>query len=230
VIISATPIPGNETSVFRVINQLFHQGADVIYSARALVHVSGHASRDELRLMLNLVQPRFVIPFHGEPRHLQLYAMLARDVGISHDHILIGGLGTVFEFDRGGTVTRGEVPSGTVYINGATAGKVGDMTIRDRQLLARDGILLIAATLDRESGQFLAGPEIIARGFGPMGANRDLLSATADHLQQVIGESVSLNGNGDSASMNRKIREVTQEYVFSTTRRRPMIIPMVMEV
>ena len=104
------------------------------------------------------------------------------------------------------------------------------MTIRDRQLLARDGILLIAATLDRQSGRFLAGPETIARGFGSTGENRDLLSATAHHPRQVIGESVSLNGNGDSASMNRKIREATQEYVFSTPRQRPMIIPMVMEV
>ncbi|HEU4792980.1 MAG TPA: ribonuclease J [Nitrolancea sp.] len=226
VIISATPIPGNETSVFRVINQLFHQGADVIYSARALVHVSGHASQDELRLMLNLVQPRFVIPFHGEPRHLQLYAMLARDVGIPGENILIGELGTVFEFDRDGTVTTGEVPSGTVYIGGGSAGKIGDITIRDRQALARDGILMVAATLDRQSGRFLAGPEIVARGFGSAGENRDLLSATADHLQQLI----TLNGNGESAPVNRKIREATQEYIFTATRRRPMIIPMVMEV
>lgn len=228
VIISATPIPGNETSVFRVINQLFHQGADVIYSARALVHVSGHASRDELRLMLNLVQPRYVIPFHGEPRHLQLYAMLARDVGVPEENILIGELGTAFAFDRDGSVTRGEVPSGTVYIEGSSAGKVGDMVIRDRQILARDGILLITATLDRESGRFLAGPEIVARGFGSTGENRGFLSATAEHIQQVI--SGNMNGNGSSGSMNRKIREATQEYVFAETRRRPMIIPMVMEV
>ncbi|CCF82420.1 ribonuclease J [Nitrolancea hollandica] len=225
VIISATPIPGNETSVFRVINQLFHQGADVIYSARALVHVSGHASRDELRLMLNLVQPRFVIPFHGEPRHLRLYAMLARDVGIPDENILIGELGTVFEFDRDGTVTTGEVPCGTVYLGGS-AGEIGDITIRDRQALARDGILMVAATVDRQSGQFLAGPEIVARGFGSVGENGSVLSATVDHLQQIL----SLNGNGESGSVNRKIREAAQAYIFATTRRRPMIIPMVMEV
>jgi ribonuclease J len=190
-----------------------------------LVHVSGHASRDELRLMLNLVQPKFVIPFHGESRHLRLYAMLARDVGIPDENILIGELGTVFEFDRDGTVTTGEVPSGTVYLGGS-AGEIGDITIRDRQALARDGILMVAATVDRQSGQFLAGPEIVARGFGSTGENGSVLSAAVDHLQQVF----SLNGNGESVSVNRKIREAAQAYIFATTRRRPMIIPMVMEV
>src|SRR5690606_11397152 len=154
----------------------------------APVHVSGHASQDELRMMLNLVRPRFVLPFHGEPRHLYLYADLARSVGIPDERIMIGEVGTVFRFDGETAEIVGSVPSGTVYVDGLSVGEAGDKTIVDRRLLARDGVLLIVVTIDRESGQVVAGPEIVGRGFLPDGVGTAFLTAARDHLSQVLGQ------------------------------------------
>ncbi|WP_294081711.1 ribonuclease J [Sphaerobacter sp.] len=228
VVISATPIPGNESSVYRLINQLFKQGAEVIYAAHAPVHVSGHASQDELRMMLNLVRPRFVLPFHGEPRHLYLYADLARSVGIPDECIVIGDVGTVFRFDGETAQIAGSVPSGTVYVDGLSVGEAGDRTIVDRRLLARDGVLLIVVTIDRESGQVVAGPEIVGRGFLPDGVGTAFLTAARDHLSQVLGQ----NGHTSHGRLaaTRAIHETVQSFVYQQTRRRPVILPVVLEV
>ncbi|ACZ38380.1 ribonuclease J [Sphaerobacter thermophilus] len=228
VVISATPIPGNESSVYRLINQLFKQGAEVIYAAHAPVHVSGHASQDELRMMLNLVRPRFVLPFHGEPRHLYLYADLARSVGIPDERIMIGEVGTVFRFDGETAEIVGSVPSGTVYVDGLSVGEAGDKTIVDRRLLARDGVLLIVVTIDRESGQVVAGPEIVGRGFLPDGVGTAFLTAARDHLSQVLGQ----NGHTSHGRLaaTRAIHETVQSFVYQQTRRRPVILPVVLEV
>lgn len=228
VVISATPIPGNESSVYRLINQLFKQGAEVIYAAHAPVHVSGHASQDELRMMLNLVRPRFVLPFHGETRHLYLYADLARSVGIPDERIMIGEVGTVFRFDGETAEIVGSVPSGTVYVDGLSVGEAGDKTIVDRRLLARDGVLLIVVTIDRESGQVVAGPEIVGRGFLPDGVGTAFLTAARDHLSQVLGQ----NGHTSHGRLaaTRAIHETVQSFVYQQTRRRPVILPVVLEV
>ncbi|MDI3341080.1 MAG: ribonuclease J [Sphaerobacter sp.] len=228
VVISATPIPGNEAAVYRLIDRLFQQGADVVYSARAAVHVSGHASQDELRMMLNLVRPRFVLPYHGEPRHLHLYADLAREVGIPDDRIMIGKVGEVFRFDGETATVAGRVPSGTVYVDGLSLGEAGDSTLVERRLLARDGVLLVVVTIDRASGHVVAGPEIIGRGFLPDGVGALFLSAAREHLSRALGQ----NGHTHHGRLaaTRTIQEMVQSFVYQQTRRRPVILPLVMEV
>ncbi|MCC6629450.1 MAG: ribonuclease J [Chloroflexi bacterium] len=228
VIVSATPIPGNETSVGRIINSLFRQGARVIYSAIDRVHVSGHASQEELKLMLNLVRPRFVIPYHGEERHLHLYAELARSLGIPDEHILIGESGAVYELGPNSAEITGKVDCGYVFVDGLSVGEVGEVVIRDRQMLARDGILMVVVTIDRQTGELLAGPDIVTRGFVHSRESGELLDATKEQVRQAL----SANGHksNDWSFLNRKIREVTGDYLYQQTKRRPMILPTVMEV
>lgn len=228
VVISATPIPGNETSVYRVINRLFREGADVIYSARARVHVSGHASQDELRMMLNLVRPRYVLPFHGEPRHLQLYAELAQGMGIPEEHILLGSVGDVFSLTPETAEVTGRIPSGTVYVEGLSRGGVAESAVRDRRLLSRDGVLTVVVTVDRASGALLAGPEIVSRGFLAGELERMFLAATRKHLDGLLRQNGHL-GKGRLAA-SRYIQENVQSFVFEQIRRRPVVLPIVLEV
>jgi ribonuclease J len=227
-IISATPIPGNETSVSRIINNLFRQGANVIYSAIDRVHVSGHASQEELKLMLNLVRPRYVIPYHGEERHLRLYATIAQGLGIPADNILIGESGSVYEFDARGGRINGAVECGAVFVDGLSVGDIGQTVIRDRQALSRDGILMIVVALDRDTGELLAGPDIITRGFVHSKESSDLLDATKEQVR------LAIRGNGhvseDQSYLGRKIKSITGDYLYKQTKRRPMILPMVMEI
>jgi ribonuclease J len=230
VIISATPIPGNETSVFRIINQLFRSGAEVIYSARALVHVSGHASRDELRRMISLVQPQDVLPFHGEHRHMALYADLAVEEGIPRERVTFAEVGDVVEITPELVAVNGKVDAGYVYVDGITVGAVGDVVIRDRRALAREGILMVVVSVDRQSGQIVAGPEILTRGFVHAKESSDLLAATKLHVREALGEYTNGHQTDDWSYLSRQIREATANYLFRETRRRPMILPMVLEV
>jgi ribonuclease J len=228
VIISATPIPGNETSVGRIINSLFRQGAHVVYSAVDRVHVSGHASQEELKLMLNLTRPRYVIPYHGEERHLHLYGRLAQELGVPAENVLIGESGSIYEVgpDFGGIT--GKIDVGYVFVDGLSVGDVGQVVIRDRQMLARDGILIIVVTVDRSSGTLLAGPDIVTRGFVHSREATELLEATKERVRQELAG----NGHftGEWSFLTRKLREVTGDYLYQQTKRRPMILPMVMEV
>jgi ribonuclease J len=230
VIISATPIPGNETAVYRIINQLFRAGAEVIYSARALVHVSGHASRDELSRMLALTRPADVLPFHGEHRHMALYADLALEQGIPADRITFAEVGDVIELTPERVTVTGRIDAGYVYVDGVTVGAVGDMVIRDRRALARDGILMVVVTVDRETGQIVAGPEIVTRGFVYMKEAGELLDATKAHLRETLAAYTNGHQTDDWGYLSRQLRDATATYLFRETRRRPMILPMVMEV
>jgi ribonuclease J len=233
VIISASPIPGNETSVLRIIDNLFRQGAEVIYSAIDKVHVSGHASQEELKLMLNLVRPRYAVPYHGEYRHLALYARLAESVGIPPEQILQAHLGAVVAFGPDGGEIAGQVPAGHVYVDGLTIGDVGDVVLRDRQTLARDGVLFVAVTVDRQTGELVAGPDITSRGFVLPGQADELFAAAKGRVR----EALQPNGHGadrvdrtvDWNYLNRKLRDVTSTYIWEQTRRRPMILPLVVE-
>ncbi len=229
VVISASPIPGNETSVLRIIDNLFRQGANVIYGATDKVHVSGHASQEELKLMLNLVRPEYVVPFHGEYRHLALYARLAESVGVPPENVIRAGLGAVLEFGPGFGAVVGEVPAGHVYVDGVTIGDVSDVVIRDRQTLARDGVLFVTVTVDRQTGAVLAGPDIVSRGFVYERNAEALLGAAKGRVRDAL----SLNGAGDHAAdwsyLNRKIKEAASAYIWEQTRRRPMILPLVVE-
>jgi ribonuclease J len=230
VVISATPIPGNETSVFRIINQLFRSGAEVIYSARALVHVSGHASRDELRRMLELVQPHDVLPFHGEHRHMALYADLAVEAGIPRERVTFTEVGEVVEITSDQVSVTGKVDAGYVYVDGITVGAVGDVVIRDRRALAREGILMVVVSVDRQSGRIVAGPEILTRGFVHSKDSSALLDATKSHVREALSEYTNGHQTDDWSYLSRQIREAAANYLYKETRRRPMILPMVLEV
>ncbi len=231
VVISATPIPGNETSVFRIINQLFYAGAEVIYSARALVHVSGHASRDELREMIDLLRPRDVLPFHGEHRHMSLYADLAVEQGVARDNVNFAEVGDVVEITPDQISIVDRIDASFVYVDGVTVGAVGDVVIRDRRALSRDGILMVVVSVDRRTGEVVAGPEILTRGFVHAKESTELLDATKTHVRNELA--AYANGHdptGDWSYLSRQLRDLTATYLFRETRRRPMILPMVLEV
>ncbi len=229
VIISATPIPGNETSVYRIINKLFHAGAEVIYGSRAKVHVSGHGSYDELVTMLNLLKPRDVVPFHGEHRHMALYRDLAIEQGFSAERVHFAEVGTIIEITPETVKVGGKIESGYLYVDGGTVGDVGDVVIRDRKALSRDGILMVIVTVDRETGVILAGPEIATRGFVHAKESGKLLEDVKTHLRDTIGDGAHF-ASGDWGYLSRQIRETTSSFLHKRTRRRPMILPMVMEV
>ncbi len=230
VIVSAAPIPGNETAVFRVINKLFQAGAEVIYGARDLVHVSGHASRDELRRMLELTRPRHVIPMHGEHRHMALYAEVAIEAGVPADEVTFAENGDLIEMTAEKVAVTARVESGYVYVDGMTVGEVGDVVVRDRRALARDGMLLVVVSVDRETGQIVAGPEIVTRGFVHIKEAAALLTATKAHVRETLGDYADSHPTADRDSLSRQLREATAAFLFKETRRRPMILPMVLEV
>ncbi|HEU5329656.1 MAG TPA: ribonuclease J [Thermomicrobiales bacterium] len=228
VIISASPIPGNETSVMRIVDNLFRQGANVIYAAIDKVHVSGHASQEELKLMLNLTRPRYVIPFHGEPRHLALYSRLAVEVGVPADRILKAHLGAVLSLGPAGAAIIGDVPAGHVYVDGVTIGEVSDVVIRDRQTLSRDGVLFVAVTVDKQTGALLAGPDIASRGF--VHAQGD---DSFDQAKERVRAAFALDGVSDHSAdwsyLTRKIKDAASAAIWEQTRRRPIVLPMVIE-
>ncbi|HET9224498.1 MAG TPA: ribonuclease J, partial [Roseiflexaceae bacterium] len=233
VVVSATPIPGNEVSVGRVINNLFRLGADVIYGGNAQVHVSGHAHLEELKMALALLRPEFVVPFHGDYRHMVLYRKMALGMGglFQPDNVLMAENGTIMEFSRNYGKAVGKAPVGYVYVDGTTVGDVGQVVVRDRQMLARDGILMVVVSIDRATGDLVAGPDVVSRGFVYMRQSDDLIDATKNVVRDALAHR---NGTGqtetDSAFVSRKIKDVVSEYLYGQTKRRPMVLPVVMEV
>lgn len=229
VIISASPIPGNETSVMRIVDNLFRQGANVVYAAIDKVHVSGHASQEELKLMLNLTRPHYVVPFHGEPRHLALYGRLAESVGIPPENILKAHLGAVLQFGADGAALIGEVPAGHVYVDGVTIGDLNDVVIRDRQALSRDGILFVAVTVDKQTGELLAGPDIASRGFIHANSGEELFDAAKARVREAISPNGARDHGADWGYLNKKIKDAASAVIWEQTRRRPMVLPLVVE-
>jgi ribonuclease J len=233
VVVSATPIPGNEVSVGRVINNLFRLGADVVYGGHAGVHVSGHAAQEELKMVLSLLRPEFVVPFHGDYRHMMLYRKMALGMGslFQPENVLMTENGAVMEFSRNYGKVVGKAPVGYVYVDGTTVGDVGQVVVRDRQLLARDVILMVVVSIDRATGELVAGPDVVSRGFVYMRQSDDLIDATKGVVRDALS---GRNGDGqtetDTAFVNRKIKDVVSEYLYGQTRRRPMVLPVVMEV
>ncbi|MEO8286889.1 MAG: ribonuclease J [Chloroflexota bacterium] len=228
-ILSASPIPGNETSVGRVINNLFAKGAEVIYSSVAQVHVSGHASQEEHKLMLNLLRPRYVVPIHGEKRHLVTYSKLAQGVGIPKDNIFLVDNGYVVELNHDEAMVTGRVPAGHVFVDGLSVGEVGQVVIRDRQLLARDGVLLVVVTVDKQTGHLVAGPDIVTRGFVYAAEAGVLLDETKEQVKEALERHT--NGTApDWNYLNKKIRDTVSQHLYEKTKRRPMVLPVVMEL
>ncbi len=224
VIVSATPIPGNEELVNRTINNLFRAGAEVYHHQRMQVHVSGHASREEHKLMLNLVRPRFFVPIHGEFRHLIHHARMAEQVGVPPENIFIAESGTVLEFGRDWGRTNGQVTEGHVLVDGLGVGDVGSVVLRDRHLLSRDGFVVVVVAVDADSGEVVVGPDIITRGFVYIRESGDLIE---DASHRVLD---ALKGGGPKATLNSKIKNSLAEFLYERTKRRPMILPVVMEV
>lgn len=215
VVLSSHPIPGNEESVYRTINRLFRRGANVIYEAIAPVHVSGHASQEEMKLLLHLVKPKYFIPIHGELRHLKQHAEIARQVGIPEDHILVIENGQMVEFENGEMKLGPRVPGGYIFVDGAGVGDIGPSVVREREALARDGFVLVNLTMEHGSYKLLEEPEIITRGFIYARNGDDLLSAT----RQLIKEAV----NAAESNLQEDLEQIIKSFLFNKTRRRPMV-------
>ncbi len=224
VIVSATPIPGNEELVNRTINNLFRAGAEVFHHERMQVHVSGHASREEHKLMLNLLNPRFFIPIHGEYRHLVHHARIAEQVGIAKENIFVVESGTVLEFGPDWGRVNGQVTEGHVMVDGAGVGDVGNVVLRDRRLLSNDGFVVVVIALDADTGEVVQGPEIITRGFVYIRESEDLIEQAAEQVITTLGRGATRE------IATGKIRDCLTEFLYRQTKRRPMILPVVLEI
>jgi ribonuclease J len=229
VIISATPIPGNEKLVSRVINQLFKKGADVIYEALADVHVSGHACQEELKLMHTLVQPKFFIPVHGEYRHLKQHAELAIKLGLPENNIIIADNGDVIEVTRDSIKKSGTVVSGQVFVDGLGVGDVGNIVLRDRKHLSQDGILTVVVTIEKETGSVIAGPDIISRGFVYVRESEDLMEEARVLVRDALRECEEKHIT-EWATIKSNIKEALRLFLYEKTKRKPMILPIIMEI
>ena len=229
VILSASPIPGNESAVHRVINGLYKAGADVHHSGTSPVHVSGHAGSEELAELLTIVRPRHFTPVHGEFRHLSLHKKIAMAVGIDERAINIVEDGDVLELVDGKVTRGGSVQAGMVLVDGLGVGDVGPVVLRDRRVLAGDGILVCVVTIDSHNGEVLAGPDLISRGFVFEEQSRDLLDEAADRVADAL-ETLEGDQMTDWAVIKKTCRRALGEFVWQSTRRRPMLLPIVIEV
>ncbi len=229
VIISATPIPGNEKTVGRVVNELMKLGAEVVYEKMYDVHVSGHACQEELKLMLSLIHPQFFIPVHGEQKHLQKHAGLAKAVGMADDHIMLVDNGVQVELLPDKIKKNGSVPAGQIFVDGSGVGDVGSVVIRDRKHLAEDGIIIIAAGIDRTTGYLTSGPDVVSRGFVYVRENEDLIEEVKKVATKTILKCYDRNIREYSAIKNR-IRDDVSRLLYERTRRSPMILPVFLEI
>ncbi|WP_458460526.1 ribonuclease J [Paenibacillus sp.] len=230
VIIAATPVPGNEKYVGRTIDELFRLGANVHYSgANSGVHVSGHGSQEELKLMLNLMKPKFFMPIHGEYRMQRRHAVLAESVGVEPQNIFITDIGEVIEIQGGAARRAGKVTAGNVLIDGLGVGDVGNIVLRDRKLLSQDGILVVVVTLSKQDGKIVSGPDIISRGFVYVRESEGLLDEANRIVSSTLQKLMSENVN-EWASLKTNVKDALGRFLYEQTRRRPMILPIIMEV
>lgn len=229
VIISASSIPGNEKSVGRVINQLYQHGAKVIYERMADVHVSGHACKEELKLMLTLTKPKFFIPVHGEARHLYQHKELAEELGIPEEDIFVTEIGDVVELTRNKGRIAGSVTAGSVMVDGSGVGDIGNVVLRDRKLLSEDGIFTVVITLNKQTGALLAQPEILSRGFVYEKNSEELLKETRE-LVKAKATQFEKNHRSSWSSIKNDIRNSIKNYLYERTKRRPMVMPIIIEI
>lgn len=230
IIISATPIPGNEKLVSKVINELMKQGATVVYEKMYDVHVSGHACQEELKLILSLVKPKFFIPVHGEPKHLYKHAGLAESMGIKKDNVIISNIGDVIELHKKSVKISETVPAGRVLVDGLGVGDVGSIVLRDRKHLAEDGVIVISLTIDGATKDVLAGPEIISRGFVYVKESEELMEALENNVCHIINNCLYNSRQNDWNTLKTKLRDGTSKFLYERTRRSPMILPIIMEI
>ena len=229
IIISATPIPGNEKLVSRVIDQLFKKGAEVVYGSSEAVHVSGHACQEELKLMQTLVRPKYFIPVHGEYRHLKQHGELANSIGVPKSNILIAEIGDVIEVTRNSIKKSGSVISGQIFVDGLGVGDVGNIVIRDRKHLSQDGILTVVVTLSKENKAIIAGPDIISRGFVYVRESEKLMDEARDIVRNVFAKCEEQKIT-DWSTLKSTVRDELRSFLYEKTKRKPMILPIIMEI
>ncbi|WP_195989338.1 ribonuclease J [Clostridium sp. D53t1_180928_C8] len=229
IIISATPIPGNEKLVSKVINQLFKKGAEVIYGSQENIHVSGHACQEELKLMQTLVKPKHFIPVHGEYRHLKQHGELATKLGLDEKNVVIPDVGDIIEVTRNGIKKNGTVVSGQIFVDGLGVGDVGNIVLRDRKHLSQDGILTVVVTLSKENKNIVAGPDIISRGFVYVRESEGLMDEARDIVRNTLLDCEEKKIT-DWATLKSNVRDELRTYLYEKTKRKPMILPIIMEI
>jgi ribonuclease J len=228
VVLSATPIPGNEELVARNIDNLFKLGATVIYGPEAHVHVSGHPGREELKMLTSVTSPTYLVPIHGEVRHLILHARMAETIGVPANNILVPEIGRVMEFTESSAHFNGHVTAGRVFVDGLGVGDIGDIVLRDRQQLSQDGVVIAVLTVDRRTGKPTGRPDLISRGFvdGKDGAvmegARDQLARSLQHMHS--------SATAEPTYIQNRARDALQKYLYTQTKRRPMVLSFVVEV
>ena len=228
VIISSTPIPGNEKFISRVINQLYRLGAQVIYSRMAEVHVSGHACQEEIKLLHALVRPKYFIPVHGEYRMMWQHAILAEAMGVPSQNIVIPELGQVIEMNQDVLALGEQVPVGGVLVDGLGVGDVGNVVLRDRKHLSQDGLLIVVLAIDRDEQKLVSGPDIVSRGFIYVKENEDIIDSTQELVRQILAKS-SLEGD-NWPELKNNIKDEVHRFIFDKIKRNPMILPIILDV
>lgn len=229
VIISATPIPGNEKMVGKVVDELLKQGAEVVYERMYEVHVSGHACQEELKIMMSLTKPKYFIPVHGEQKHLRKHAALASSMGIEPSNIIIADNGKTIEASEKAIKVAGEVTSGMVFVDGTGVGDVGSVVLRDRTKLAEDGIVIIVLSMDGVTGDVISGPEVITRGFVYVRESEQMLDQTRRLCEDVVADCM-YDRITDHGTIKNRLRDAVSKHIYQTTRRSPMVLPIIMEV
>ena len=228
IIMSATPIPGNEAVINRTVDSLFKQGAQVLYDKLAQVHVHGHGSQEELKLLLNLVKPKFFMPIHGEYRHLSLHARLARSVGIPRENTFVLEDGDILEVSSQSAKITGKIGSGNVYVDGLSVGDIGGVVLRNRRMLSKDGIVVAIIAIHRQTGRLVGRPDIVTRGFVDTRKFKDMIEESRDLLTRILDHS------GDRAAewsfINAKVRDTLDKFYYERTKLRPMILPFMVKV
>ena len=230
VVLSSSPIPGNEKLIGRIINELTKNGVSVLNDAVVEVHVSGHACREELKLVQALLKPKYFMPVHGEYRHLAANRALALELGMSENNIFISDIGKVLEIDRSGAKFAETVPSGKVLVDGYGVGDVGNIVLRDRKHLSQDGLIVVVATIDAESGLLLSGPDVVSRGFVYVRESEELMEEVRQMAYDIIDKSLNGRRRADRMEMKNTLRDELSRYLYSKTKRKPMVLPIIMNM
>jgi len=228
VVFSASPIPGNEAVIYRTVNSLFKQGARVLYSQMERVHVHGHASQEELKLLLNVVKPKFFMPIHGEYRHLTIHADLAHSIGIPDDNTLVLEDGDVLEMTAQSAKVTGKITYGNVYVDGLSVGDIGTVVLRDRKMLSRDGIVMVIIAINRQTGKLVGRPDIVTRGFVDTKESKDMLEESRNLVVRALDH--GSERPADWGYINNKVRDILNKFYYEQTKRRPMIFPFMVKV
>ncbi len=229
VVISANPIPGNEKTVSKVINMLYEKGADVLYDALTQVHVSGHARREELKMMLTLLKPKFFVPVHGEYRHLMQHAKLAHELGLPEKNTIIAKNGDVIELTSKSIGINGSVTSGNILVDGLGVGDVGNIVLRDRKLLSENGLIIVVLSTEKGTGKVLAGPEIVSRGFIYVRENIDLIEESKQVVRKALAKCEDTNVK-EWNNIKMTIKDALSSFIYEKIKRNPMILPIIVEV